>query len=209
MSIVDTVKRAPKWAWITVGGVAIGAVAVRVYQGREAAAAEAPVEGADEIGTAAPGYTQPGVIVPPVILGQSGDQGSAVAGMSVWADAVGGVIDVFGGVVSQLVGSQTDIAKGQQDLIGIALAGPPPGMATQNPSPVIVNIPAPVAAPAQVAAPAPAPQKRIVDTCHSAYNSGGDCHTCSRTIYSDGSRGAPFDCHKVHNGKCGKLVSCG
>jgi len=102
---------------------------------------------------------------------------------------VGSQTDTMG----RLVGSNTDIVLG-----ALSLAGNPPGLATQNVSPVVVTQPAPTPAPVQVAA------RKIVRTCGTSYNKGGDCWHYSTHYYSDGTSEKVND-HKMHNGKCGTV----
>lgn len=179
MSIVDSVKRAPRWAWLTAAGVGIGAGAIKLYRDRAAPPAEVVSGevvdgGALPVGTAAgssAGY--PGVVVPPVIIGGNGDDPGA-ASVGVLGDIFGG----FAALVAQLSGGDQGIIQTQTETIGDALtglianAGGPPGQTVQNPTPVVINLPAPQ--PAPVALPT-AGAPRPAAPSYPAY--GPDRHT--------------------------------
>lgn len=200
MAITDTLKRAPKWAWVTAAGVGIGAGVIKLYQGRaveddgDPTGGTTPVGGAQQVGTA-----PPAVIVPPIITGASGDQGSAVAGMATWADAVGDLMGNYASIVAQSVGGITDIAGQSNDaLVSLATAGGAPGQAVQNPTPLIINVP--------LAQPAPVPvakTDRVVKRCKRSYNGqSNNCRLEVTDVYASGKRKIVSD-QKVSDKPCG------
>lgn len=154
MTIVDSVKRAPRWAWITVGGVAIGAVAVRLYQNRDAEEAEQQAGSGSTVGDIYGGSTLPtttgggppgGVVVPPIVLPPASDSGLGDA-----FQMLGGIFTDFSGLLGTVVsGSQQNIAdlinlqasnnEVWADLIASAGQSPPP--VAQQPPVVTVNVP--------------------------------------------------------------------
>lgn len=161
MSIVDSVKRAPRWAWLTAAGVGLGAGAVKLYRDRDAEPGElvaGEVQGApDAIGTApSPIAGAPGIVVPPVIMGGGGSE--TPSGFPDFLGAIGDVFAGYTGLLQLVVGGNQALLGGAIDNLGsIAQAGGPPGQAVQNPTPVVVTVPVPQAAPAPLPAPAPAP----------------------------------------------------
>src|SRR3954451_21404257 len=100
-----TIKRAPKWAWYTVAGVAVGGTAIKLYANRDAPTAEQVAsedgEGIGDGTTAVSGSPTP-VIVPPVLVGN--DQGDAVPG------GVGQLHDTYIGAIGGLLNESTGIA---------------------------------------------------------------------------------------------------
>lgn len=173
MSIIESVKRAPRWAWVTAAGIGIGAGAIKLYRDRDAEAAELTAEtvsGAPgAIGTAAPASAgAPGVVIPPVIIG--GNESDPNVGVPVLQDLyVGALQDIFsgfGGLVAMMSGQQHELLMSSWgSLQSIAEAGGAPGRADQNPSPVVVHVPAGQPAPVPLPAPprpgpAPAPPQK-------------------------------------------------
>jgi hypothetical protein len=161
MAITDSIKRAPRWAWFTVGGVTLGVVAIRVWQGRdneEDLTPDADVNGVPVLTTSSPSP----VITPPVIIqGGSGDNGAL-------AELVGSFVGTFGSSFDNLVGVVGGVTTGQQELLGtivtgqqdinkalIANGGSAPQPVTQAP-PIQVTITAPPPSPA-LPVPGPAP----------------------------------------------------
>lgn len=145
MPIVDTLKRAPKWAWVTVGGVTIGAVAIRTWQmrdkppGEDGPADPSATDSAVSVGGGAPGA---GVIVPPVIIPASDDGSSNLVPLlteipAVYADVYGGAV----GLIPQLIEQAAN-----------AGSPPPPGN-------IIINVPPNQPAPAKPSPNAPIPGK--------------------------------------------------
>lgn len=171
MSILDSVKRAPRWAWWTVGGVTLGAAALKVYKDRaapdpevEATEGETPGDiysGSQQPATA--GGSPPGVIVPPVIVpndgGSAGDIAGAIGGVlgGAFTDLTGALVGIVGGTQSNI---ETLITQGGQTnaaiIDALANGGPAPQPVMVNPTPVIVQAPPPAAPPVAVA---PAPPK--------------------------------------------------
>lgn len=174
MALTDTLKRAPRWAWITAAGVGIGAAGIKLWNNRDKPAAES---GADPtlIGDPASPYPVPtstqspvATIVPPVIIGQdSGDPNAGVSELqNLYVGALDGVLqayeNVWGPVQTAQLGLLSGFASTIQDL---AIAGSAPNSGNNitgsNPLPVdIVSFPAPAQpAPSPVPAPVPAPKR--------------------------------------------------
>jgi hypothetical protein len=207
--IMQTIKRAPKWAWVTAAGVGIGAGVIKLYQDRDA---EPSDDGAtDPVGTPTGGGTvggaPPAIVVPPIVQpvqNDSGDSGAA------WVPAIQDTLSAWFGIVTQGQSALTDIALNSNDgLVALATAGGAPGQTVQNPTPIVVNVPVTQPAPtpiATVSQPQPVAD-RIVDTCHSAYNHDGDCWTCTVNKWASGK--ITFsNCHRVHKGKCSDPKGC-
>lgn len=115
MQVTQTIKKAPKWAWYTVGGVALGAVALRVWKGR---AVDTTTTTTDTTvsGTPTPVSSQPSpVIVPPVILGGNNDSGDG--------GAYAGIFDMFGGVITTAMTTISGLAQGDQELATTTITG--------------------------------------------------------------------------------------
>lgn len=118
MQIAQTVKRAPKWAWYTVGGVAVGGLAIKFWHNRTDSSGGTPLGGDSAVsptvmggssgfaGTGSPGS----VIVPPVILpaNQDTDSGAGLFSgvLSGFNDMITGVGDVYQGVYSPILQGQ-------------------------------------------------------------------------------------------------------
>lgn len=171
MALTDTLKRAPRWAWITAAGVGLGAAGIKLWNGRDKPADEAASSATTVYDPSSP-YPVPqstaspvATIVPPVILSQ--DSGDPMAGVAQLQDlyigAVGGLIQgyetLWGPVQTAQLGLLSGFASTIQDL---AAAGPAPGFGStpgSAPIPVdIVSFPAPPpAAPSPVPAPPPPP----------------------------------------------------
>lgn len=141
------IKRAPKWAWFTVGGIVIGVLVIKLWRDR-ATDATASVE----VGTTEGQYPQSssgGLIVPPVIVSPPmSDPNIGVpalqdAFISAIGDMAQGWRDVYGPIADLIPGL---IPTPDQYLSMIAGGG------GQQQSPVVVTVPGP-----QQAAPAPAP----------------------------------------------------
>lgn len=164
MSVIDSVKRAPKWAWFTVAGVTAGAIGIRVFKDRA-------VEPSDPTGTevGGPVYGAPGtntsptpVITSPVIIGGGGGDDGGLASY----------ISTLGGNFDTLVTSVVSLAQGDQDLTGIAIgditdiatsvvagAGSAPAPVNINPTVVVTPTHAPAPSVPVIPTPsAPAPR---------------------------------------------------
>jgi hypothetical protein len=150
VSAIASLKRAPKWAWWTTGGLAIGAASIKVWKDR-AKPPDGPADPAETVGDAATvgnGAPGAGVIVPPVIIPASDDGGlSNVAGImdqlsAGWEAVLGSALavdDTYANVYNPVLG----LIPGLIDQAANGGGPPPPGN-------IIVNVPAP-------SAPAPAP----------------------------------------------------
>lgn len=157
--LTASLKRAPKWAWYTAAGVGVGAAVIKVYKDRDADPSDPEV--GEVVGTAAApvlaGSPTP-TIVPPVIIG--GNAADPNAGVPVLQELyIGAVSDLVHGweaLVGPLTSTVTTIAMeaSPNALQALAMAGGPPGLAQDNPTPVMT---APAPAPA-VAAPVPTPK---------------------------------------------------
>jgi hypothetical protein len=201
MDIASKVKRAPKWAWYTAGGLAIGVGGVRLWKNRTTADGEQPlpdssgdspvVMGPDP-GSVYPGGNSPGVIVPPIIVPASGSEAGAGEGVTAGVGAVATLVDSIGSVVTPVVSGQADTIfslitqQGQtiNDTITglLANAGSAPAPVLQNPTPVITPT---------AVAPAPAPKPPVTNPCAGTpypYNSGTASRPdCFKKVCSDGS----------------------
>lgn len=208
MQVKGTLKRAPKWAWYTVGGVTLGAVAIRVWKGR----AVEPTQTTDATvsGTPTPVSNQPSpVITPPVII-QSGDQGDggALAGL------VGTFTSVFGDSLNNAMGTIGGLAAGDQQLTTIAITGSQDiakaviAQGGSAPQPVVQLPPIQFVTPV-VSAPTPRPVPVPVATCPATfprYNAAQgavgpkSCYKCQKR--TSGDKSFPYehiyqDGHKV------------
>lgn len=200
MSIVDTVKHAPRWTWYTVAGVSLGAIGLKVWKGRAAGDTSQTAADGSTVGDTGSGSTQPattggsppGVIVPPIITGGSDDGSTAAMAL------IGGAFTDFTGLLGQVVsGDQQNIStlitgqQGTTDKVLDLLAGG--GVAPQpvsiQPPPVNVVIQAPPAA--SVPAPQSAPTKKP-DPCTGEYpfqqTSGPNAGKCYRVDLKGGKR---------------------
>jgi hypothetical protein len=165
LSIATTVKRAPKWAWYTAGGVAVGGIGLRLWKNRQTPADTTAADQTATDPTDPNGYSYgaggvSGVIVPPVIVGSNDGSGEASGLLS---SVLGGVSDLTGlvlGSVETLIGPTQESQQGLIDNFGETLstlaimnAGSAP-TASQNGAPAIAT-PVP-------AAPTPAPTPVII-----------------------------------------------
>jgi hypothetical protein len=123
MKVPATLKRVPKWAWYTTGGIVVGTFAIRMFQNRTTADGEDPLPTTtdDGTGTVTYGgtYGSAGVIVPPVIAPAS-ENGSA--GMGIGLDIaglfVGGVNDLFDSIGGVYANVYDPIAAQSLDITG-------------------------------------------------------------------------------------------
>jgi hypothetical protein len=201
MAATDALKRAPKWAWFTVGGVGLGALVIRVWQDRGAETEESTdvaTVGQPSSGVA-PSSPTP-VITPPVIIGNdgSGDNGALTQMLTM----VGGSFDTLAGAVAGLAaGAQanTDTALGQTGGIAnnavstignlataiLAGGGAAPAPIMVNPTPVYVNVPA-------APAPSPAVPTPPPDPCRGEYpfqaTTGPRRGMCYKIVLKNGKR---------------------
>jgi cell division septation protein DedD len=171
MDLTGSIKRAPKWAFITAGGVTIGAVGIHLYRNRATAAS------ADSTASASTDPTTIGApntslvsgspvatVTPPVIIGDtgSGDNGSLSDMFATFGQSFDNLVNNLGtlsagdqALASQAVSGNTDIATQ-----AIANAGSAPAPAVQNPTPILVQVPtAGHPAPATPACPAAYPHR--------------------------------------------------
>lgn len=190
MPLTSAIKRAPKWAWWTVGGIGAGALAIKLYRGRATDATPTVEPGTDDgtgqgIGSA-PGS---GVIVPPVIISPpSSDPNAGVSGL---ADLfMSGVLDVTH-QYQELYGPIMDLIPGlvmtPEDWERLMRGGDSPGPAQPGPV-VIVNppaAPAPAAPPVVTPPSAPAPSHR---PCPSSFPFWSDQNNdCYKVVCASGN----------------------
>ncbi|HVI79883.1 MAG TPA: hypothetical protein VM715_17305 [Candidatus Acidoferrum sp.] len=148
------IRRAPKWAWFTVGGVVIGVVVIKFWRDR-ATDASASVEVGTTQGespTSYGGSGSGGLIVPPVIISPpASDPNIGVpalqdAFIQSLTDMAQGWRDIYGPIADIIPG----LIPTPQDYLSIMQGGGNPNAT----APVVVTTPAP---PASTQAPAPAP----------------------------------------------------
>lgn len=194
MDITKTIKRAPRWAWYTAGGVGLGAAAIKLWKGRDKPDDEVETVSGEVIGTPSAigtGGTNPGVIVPPVIIPPASSDPNAGVGQlqDLYVGAVGNLMDMFGGAFSSVLQQNQEITGGLMNIVTdtqrtlLATAGSAPLPVAQNPTPVFA---APAAAPATVAPAQP--------QCPAAFPGGAPSmpHGCFRnwgdTVCRDNGR---------------------
>lgn len=177
MALADTIKRAPRWAWISAAGIGTGAAALKVWKGR-AKPAETPVAAEAE---PAGGYGGPqpmnaanpsAVIVPPVIIGGNGadpNQGVGVL-QDLYVGAIGGIMDGYSQIWGPVQTAQLALLTGNSETLqSLAQAGAAPQATTPMPSDVVAYTPPPPPAPvairppARPAAPPKAPYKVVYE----------------------------------------------
>lgn len=141
MSLVNSIKHAPKWSYFTAAGLVGGGVLIYTIKHRNAPdPTTADTSQTDTTGTNSGQWdsspsTVPGIVVPPIISGDNGGGGNSgyqpdASVINSYTGAIGGVLDTVGA-----------IATGQQQLIGAILTGggapatPAPSGATSAPAP--------------------------------------------------------------------------
>lgn len=180
--MTGVVKRAPKWAWFTVGGVVIAVVAIRVWQNR-ATDAEAGMEvGTVEGQPTTPGTGSGGLIVPPVIISPPASDPNL--GVPQLMDVFLGAITTIGDQYRAIYGPIADMLPGliptPDDYIALMGGG---GTPTAQP-PIVVTVPVPTPQPAP--APAPAPGPAAPPACPSGYPYRSD-RGCYKVVCASGS----------------------
>lgn len=212
MSLVDTVKHAPRWTWYTVAGVTLGTIGLKVWKGRAVPAGTQTAADGSTVADQYSGSTQPattggsppGVIVPPIITGGS-DDGSTAA-MALLGGAFTDFTSLLGTVVT---GDQQNLNtlitnQGQQSSQIIDLlagAGQAPQPVSVQPPPVNVVVQAPPAAPVSAPPSAQCPPGYMYNPANgpvgprSCYKNCGhdECHGGKKSrehahCYQDGSR---------------------
>lgn len=202
MAVADTIKRAPKWAWYTVGGVTLGAIGIRLWKGRDAPTDTETVAESDAVGNPAwqsPGGGASGVIVPPVIIPSQGDPLAGVSELQgLYVGAVDSLIGEWGNVYGPIAGLLPSLIPTPDEYMGLIQAGA--GIARETP----VVVAPPVAQPAPAPAPTPGPgPARLIRTCGTSYNQNGNCRYKKVQEWSDGRKVTISDA-QLHKGKCGK-----
>lgn len=215
MAITDILKRVPKWAWWTSGGVAGGAVLIYVVRNRNAPEEE---EAAEDAITGEAAYGEhpspmPGIVVPPVVT--SGGQEAGAVGFAqlheLYIGATGTVLDTISNTFERAQAQQSDLlseyAESQSSVLGNLMerladaafggaspAAPAPVGAVAAPAPRSAPAPAlpPPAPPAPAPAPAPTP-------CPPQYplRSARGCHF-AHTRHVTRNNGNNYWCVRVH-----------
>lgn len=176
MQLTDTIKRAPRWAWVTAAGIGLGAAGIKLWNNRDAPASEAEAalieDPTSPYPTLVPQSGNPGIIVPPVIVqGNSADDNAGVPALQdAYLGALGGLMGAYQDVWGPVQTAATHLLLGNaQALQDLALAGTPPnyGGATALPAAIVpYPPPAPVA---PIALPTPAPARKPCGGCPSSY----------------------------------------
>lgn len=194
MDIGNTIKHAPKWAWYTVGGIAVGGVGLRLWKSRTTSASKNSSTAATDPNTAAsdPGSYNygsggvSGVIVPPVIMPQQNSTGDTTGLLGSVLAGVGDLTGLVLGSVETLIGPTQNSQAGLVDTIGstwstlaTANAGGPPQQVQNAPPVVNTPVPPPAAPPPQGGS-----QVTLYD-CPSKYPHHSD-RGCYRTTCKDG-----------------------
>lgn len=219
MSLVDSVKRAPRWAWVTAAGLGIGAAGIKLWNGRDAEQSNAtvgtqvdPITGypiAPTNSVANPVAT----IVPPVIIGNDGGDSMAGVGalQDLYTSAVQGLLSSYQDVWGPVQTAQLTLLTGNAETIqALALAGSAPNSSTPPPAAIVAQ-PAPVpAAPVALPTPkpaTPAPAFKVVyenRTRDNGKSGAARLVWCNRVTihrYPDG-RGVVVAEDKIRNGAC-------
>lgn len=189
MPLTDTIRRAPRWAWVTAGGIGLGAAGIKLWNNRAKPAGEATAT-AQEIGDPSSPYPVPqstgnpvATIVPPVIIANQGEDPSASVAplLDLFTSTILSAQQMYADVWGPVQTSQLMLLQGNaQTIQDLAMAGAAPGGASMPPAlePYIPPAPvAPVALPAAQPAPVAAPVIRP-DPCTGEYpnESGGECY---------------------------------
>ena len=215
MSITDTIKRAPRWAWITVAGVGIGAGAIRLWQNRanpaDSTSTDTVAPGDSEyVGSA--GSPMPGIVVPPVIIGGT-DQGAPGldALQELYFSGVGTLIQGFQGLYGPVAESMlSQYERSQTAIVDLAMAGGAPQRIAETP---VVTAPVPAALPAGCPAGYPTPagnggcyktdyDNRTRDNGKSGSARAVWCNRVTIHRYSDGRPPVVVNETKIKNGAC-------
>lgn len=175
------IRRAPKWAWFTVGGIVIGVVVIKFWRDRAtdatASAEVATVDGQPTTGT--PGAS-PGVIVPPVIIAPPGD--NQFGGMAEVLGLIGDLGSTWGEIYGPIANLIPGLIPTPDDYINMINGG---GNPTSG-SPIVVTTPAPPQAAPSPIAPAPAPVAPQVPACPAGYPYRSD-RGCYKVVCASGS----------------------
>lgn len=174
MAVTDALRHAPRWAWVTAGGIGLGAAGIKLWNHRAKPASEQDVA-PGQIGDPsspypmAPSSTSSPVatIVPPVIIGNGGGSDSAfgLQGLhDTYIGAVQSVLQSYADVWGPVQTTHLMLTQGMAETLGaLAQAGSAPN---SSPLPAALQ-PFPVApAPVQQALPAPPPPP---DPCTGEY----------------------------------------
>lgn len=166
-NITDAVKRAPKWAWVTVAGVGIGAGAIKLWRDRDAPEGDASTDPSTEIGAgypSGPGSGGAGVIIPPVVYTPpSQDTGGLAILQETYIGAIGSIIDEWGEVYGPIAALLPQLVSTPQNVAAHIQALSQAGGAPTTPQQVVVSVQAPAPA-----APAPPPSP-AAPSCPAAY----------------------------------------
>lgn len=173
MALTDALKRAPRWAWITAGGVGIGAAGIKLWNNR--AKPDSEDEATAGMATDANGYPKFGGMAPvppivtPVVIANPGESNTAfgLQGLhELYIGAVQGVQEQWGQIWGPVQTAQLSLLTSNAEALqALALAGsapnsqpaaPPPPQLVPFPVPSAPAPPVPLPLPV-AAAPAPAP----------------------------------------------------
>ena len=192
---LKSLKRAPRWVWITTAGVGIGAGVIKLWNDRGAEPVEGEGEGVGgEVGTlpGAPVGSAPGIVVPPIIMPPQSDQ--APYGIDLLTGVVGDLSAGWEALLGPIVSNQAAINS--EVISAIAGAGGPPGMAQGNPTPVSVVGPVSVIPAKPPAAPDPC-RGRYPHQDKDGPNKGRCFYTSvtTRTV-GKGTKADPYECVK-------------
>lgn len=223
MAITDTIKRAPKWAWYTTGGVGLGAVALKFYSNRDKPeeAQATPNESdmyAGGVEAASPAY---GIVTPSIVPVESspdpsGLLDSMIGGVDTlltstgqfWRDVWGPTQEQNANLLAGMYGQNQQLTGILSDIIGqqnatietIASAGPAPAPIVQ------VTAPAPIASapPPPPTPPAAQPNTVVRDEWITRTRTNGKNVWCNCIHVRQHAGGPPLVVseNKVANGRC-------
>lgn len=167
------IRRAPRWAWYTVGGIAAGTIALKVWKDRgkdeEPSADGNSVPVVDQGSMQSVSPSPAGVIVPPVIIGNQGDGGvDPTSILSFFQDGMdtlihgyenlwGPVMENNQAILGTVLSQQNEWTDGVLDAIMNAGSAPPSSNETTTPVVTVQLQPAPTTTPQP--APQPATQQ--------------------------------------------------
>lgn len=184
---LSVIKKAPRWAWVTAGGIGIGAAGIKLWKNRAKPASETTATATDGSLLDANGNPLPttsmanpvATIVPPVIIGGTGDgTGDALGNlMGIFTNLTQTIGDTYQSIWGPtqtaemaLLGNFGDIASSNAGAIqALAQAGSAPNSNTALPPELLQGaapvIAAPVALPIAAPAPAPVAAAPVIDKC--------------------------------------------
>lgn len=196
MSLATNVKRAPKWAWYTVAGVAVGGFGLKMYRHRTTTAAQDATSQSDQAANDPTNYSYGaggvnGVIVPPVIVPPADNTGDAAGLLGSVLGGVGDLTSLVLSSVETIIGPTQESQQGLVDTtigtlstLALANAGSPPTPQQNGMPPIATPVPAP--APAQTTPIIPQGSSSVtLVQCPSKYPHQSS-RGCYRTTCHDG-----------------------